>query len=200
LLASLVLVAFPDVALGLRTFALRDFAYFGYPLAHYHQTAFWRAELPLWNPLSNCGLPFLAQWNTMVLYPGSLLYLLLPLPWGLNLFCLVHLYAGGVGMYVLARHWSGSQLGGAIAGIAYAFSGLTLNALMWPNNIAALGWAPWVLHEVEGAWRVGKGRLPRAITLAALQMLSGAPEVILLTWCFAGVRDRGSSVASGSLS
>src|SRR5262245_23744826 len=71
LLGLLIFAAHPDVILGQRTFFYRDFGIFGYPLAHYYRECFWRGEVPLWNPLNNCGIPFLAQWNTMTLYPGS---------------------------------------------------------------------------------------------------------------------------------
>ena len=185
LLAGLVCLTWADVLLGLGTFVIRDFAVFGYPLANYHRESFWGGELPLWNPLSYCGVPFLAQWNTMVLYPGSLLYLLLPLSWSLPVFCVLHLYWGGVGMYRLAREWTGRDSAAAFAGLAFAFNGLTLNSLMWPNNIAALGWLPWVLWSVERAV-VGGGRALAIAALAgALQMLTGAPELILFTWLFA---------------
>lgn len=86
LLACVFIVSFPDVLFGVRTFVIRDFGFFGYPLAHYHKEAFWRGEIPLWNPLSYCGLPFLAEWNTLVCYPLSLIYLLLPLTWSLPFF------------------------------------------------------------------------------------------------------------------
>ena len=107
ILAILTLAMFPGVVLGGRTFFYRDFSIFAYPLAQYHRDCFWRAEMPLWNPLNNCGLPFAAQWNTMVFYPLSLLYLLFPLPWSLGIFCVLHLYLGGLGMYFLARRWTG---------------------------------------------------------------------------------------------
>ena len=81
ILAALTCVAYPDVIFGGRTFFHRDFAVFGYPLAYHHRESFWRGEIPLWNPLNDCGLPFLAQWNTMTLYPLSIFYLLLPLSW-----------------------------------------------------------------------------------------------------------------------
>ncbi len=84
ILALCIFAAYPGVLLGLETFYYRDFGFFGYPLAHYHRESFWHGEIPLWNPLSNCGLPFLAQWNTLVLYPGSLFYLLFPLSWSLD--------------------------------------------------------------------------------------------------------------------
>src|SRR5689334_2408336 len=69
LIASLIAACFPSVLLGTETFFFRDFAIFSYPLAAYHKQCFWHGEVPLWNPYNDCGLPFLAQWNTMVLYP-----------------------------------------------------------------------------------------------------------------------------------
>src|ERR1035438_7349879 len=57
LLGLLVVTTFPGVLLGGTTFIIRDFGLFGYPLAYFHRQSFWRGELPLWNPLSNCGLP-----------------------------------------------------------------------------------------------------------------------------------------------
>src|SRR5688572_7162413 len=162
-LGLLVAAAFPDVLFGLSTFYYRDFGSFGYPLAFHHRESFWRGELPLWNPLNNCGIPFLAQWNTLVLYPPSLIYLLLPLPWSLNLFCLGHLFLGGISAYFLAWHWTRHQLAAACAGVLFAFSGFNLSALMWPAISASLAWAPLVLLWTERACRQGG----RAILLAA---------------------------------
>jgi len=186
-LLALSVIAWPQAWLGLGSFVLRDFGVFGYPLAHYFRESFRAGELPLWNPLNYCGLPFLAQWNTMVLYPPSLFYLLLPMPWALTAFCLLHQWAGGLGMFFLGRRWSGSALGGAVAAVAYMFNGLTQNALTWPNNIAALGWLPWVWLLVEKACQKGGRWLVGAAIAGALQMLSGAPEIILLTWLLAAL-------------
>src|SRR5690348_5875804 len=79
LLGLFIFASFPDVLLGIRTFVIRDFGYFGYPLAYFHKEQFWRGEIPLWNPFNYCGMPFLAQWNTLTLYPLSIIYLLFPL-------------------------------------------------------------------------------------------------------------------------
>src|SRR5690348_4604246 len=72
-LGLLVFAQFPQVLLGLQTFVARDFGFFAYPLAHFQQQCFWRGELPSWDPYNNCGIPFLAQWNTMSLYPPALI-------------------------------------------------------------------------------------------------------------------------------
>src|SRR5881394_190293 len=187
LLAGCIFAAYPEVVLGMQTFFFRDFGYFGYPLAFHHRESFWQGEVPLWNPLSNCGLPFLAQWNTMTLYPGSLFYLVLPLSWSLSAFCLMHQFFAGLGMYFLAACWTRNRLAASIAGMVFAFNGLTLNCLMWPNNIAALGWMPWVVLQVERASSRGGRQTILAVTFAAMQMLAGAPEIILFTWAVLAV-------------
>ena len=182
LLALLILATFPQVLLGLETFVIRDYGFFAYPLAHFQRECFWHGELPLWDPYNNCGMPFLAQWNTMPLYPPSLIYLLLPLQWSLGFFCLLHLWFAGFGMFFLARRWTGNSFAAAFAGVAFAFNGLTLNLLMWPSHIATLSWMPWVVLAVELAWREGGQKIILAAFIGALQMLAGGPEIIFLTW------------------
>lgn len=181
-LAGLVFLLHPDVLLGWNSFYARDFLSFGYPLAHYSQASWRSGAIPLWNPHNFAGLPFLAQWNTMVLYPGSVLFVVFPLPWSLNVFNLLHQWAGGVGMFVLARHWTLQPAAAAVAGVAYAFGAIVVSALMWPNNIAALGWMPCVLYLSErAASEAGKWR-PLAALALAMQGLTGAPEIIAMTW------------------
>ena len=140
LLAILIFIFFPDVILGTRAFVFRDYGLYGYPVAFYHRESFWRGEVPLWNPLSACGIPFLAEWSTLVLYPFSFLYLLSPLSWSLGVFCLAHLIVAGLGMYFLARRWTGNRLAASVAGVAFAFNGFSLNSLIWPHYTASLGW------------------------------------------------------------
>ncbi len=187
LLAVLTLAAFPQIFLGFQTFIYRDFGIFSYPIAYHFRESFWHGEIPLWNPLNNCGTPFLAQWNTQVLYPPALFYLLLPLSWSLGVFCLLHLFWGGLGMFVLAQRWTHNRFAAAFAGIVFAFNGLMLNSLIWPATIAGLGWMPWVVWLTERAWREGGRTVVTATFAGALQMLSGGTEVVLLTWVLLGV-------------
>ena len=182
LLAVLVFASFPQVILGLQTFVFRDYGFFAYPLAHFQRDCFWRGEIPLWNPYNFCGVPFLAQWNTMPLYPPSLIYLTLPLEWSLGFFCLLHLWFAGLGMFFLARKWSGNNFAAAFAGTIFAFNGFTLNLLMWPSHLATFAWMPWVVLAVELAWRDGGRKIFLAAMAGAMQMLAGGPEIIFFTW------------------
>ena len=181
-LGALIIATFPGILLGSTTFIIRDFGMFSYPVAYFHRQCFWRGELPLWNPFNNCGLPFLAQWNTLALYPLSLIYLVLPLTWSLPFFCLAHLFWCGLGMYFLSQRWTNHRLAAGLAGVIFAFNGLSLNFLMWPSHIATFSWLPWVLWLGQRAWRDGGKALAWGTAAGAMQMLAGGPETILVTW------------------
>jgi len=185
LLALLLAASFPQVLLGWETFVARDFGFFAYPCAQFQRDCFAHGELPFWNPFNNCGGPFLAQWNTMPLYPPALFYLLLPLKWALGMFSLLHLWWAGLGMYGLARRWTQNDFAAAFAGLVFAFNGFTLNLVMWPSHIATFSWLPWVILATELAWREGGRKIMLASLIGALQMLAGGPETIFLTWLIA---------------
>lgn len=182
-LALALAALFPDVLTGAGTFVFRDFGLFSFPLAHFQRECFWDGELPFWNPLNNCGIPFLAQWSGLALYPPALFYLLLPLSWSLGVFCLLHVFWGGLGMFALTRSLTGNPVAAAIAGAAFAFGGFAQSCLMWHMTTACLSWFPWVILTVQRAWRQGGVRpLALAALTGAMQMLTGPPEMILATW------------------
>src|SRR5665213_2521941 len=193
LLALLIFAAFPQVILGLETFVARDYGFFAYPLAHFQRDCFWRGEIPFWDPYNQCGVPFLEQWNTMPLYPPSLIYLTLPLEWSLSFFCLLHLWFAGMGMFFLARRWTslrgdataaqaGNNFAAAFAGTVFSFNGFALGLLIWPSHIATFSWMPWVVLATELAWREGGRKIFLAAIAGAFQMLAGGPEIIFMTW------------------
>jgi hypothetical protein len=182
LLGLLIFISLPGVVLGAQAFFYRDAGLFSYPVAYYLRDSLRHGQWPLWNPCSNCGLPFLAQWNTLALYPFSLFYVLLPMPWSLNFFLLGHLLLGASGMYRLAQDWFGSRFAASVAGLAFAWNGLSLQFLMWPCHSAALAWMPWVILHGQRAAKEGGRRVYWAALAAACQMLTGSPETILLTW------------------
>ncbi|MBI3877065.1 MAG: hypothetical protein HY300_14100, partial [Verrucomicrobia bacterium] len=181
-LGVLLFATFPGVFLGTSAFFYRDYGFLGYPFVFFHHECFWRGEMPFWNPHVNCGVPFLAQWNTLTLYPGSLIYLLLPLPWSLGIFCLAHWMLGGLGMYALAQRWTHSRFAASAAGVAFVFSGTLLTCHVFANYLVTFGWMPWVVLLVDRAGREGGRTIVLAALAGAMQMLSGAPELLLMTW------------------
>ncbi len=182
MLLLLIFASYPALVTGAGTFFHRDFGLFTYPVTAWQKASWLRGEVPLWNPLNCCGIPFLAQWNTAVLYPPSVFCLIFPLSWSLGVFFLGHLFLAGMGAYFLSYRWTEHRFAAAVAGTAFAFSGVLLNCMMWTSNLAAMAWMPWVVLCVERAWQTGGRAVLVAALVGALQMLAGAPELILLTW------------------
>jgi hypothetical protein len=82
---------------------------------------YWRANLsvPLWNPYILCGLPVVDAMHGDIFYPAALLYLLMPLGKALGLKILLHVWAAGMGMYVLLRVLRLTRRAAFFGGIAY---------------------------------------------------------------------------------
>jgi hypothetical protein len=122
LLGALILAANLDVVFGTHSFFYRDFGLFGYPNALLKQSL-WRGG-SLWNPLSNCGLPFLAQWNTMALC--LLAFMCCCRCPGRSAFSIWRICFSPVSeCMLLARRWTQNELAAGLAGAAFAFNGLT---------------------------------------------------------------------------
>jgi hypothetical protein len=181
IVGAFLFLFFPTVFLGINSFFYRDFGSLAYPIIHYQKESFLSGEIPLWNPLSHCGIPFLAQWGTMTLYPPSLFYIFLPLPWSLNFFCLLHLIFGAVGMFLFARRWINDDLPALFSAVAFVFNGIILSCLMWPNYTAALAWAPWIFYVFEKAVCTGGKYILFAIIFSVFQFMSGVPEILIIT-------------------
>ncbi|MBG86150.1 MAG: hypothetical protein CMO80_04535 [Verrucomicrobiales bacterium] len=187
MLALAFVATFWGVLTGTEGFYRSDYGVLGYPAMHWFREQFLSDGLPLWNPFSNCGAPFLAQWGTMCLYPGSAFLLWAPWPWALGAFSIGHLWLGGMGMYFLARDWTRNNVAAAFSGTAFAMSGAAMACLIWPNYCVGLGWMPWLVGCVQRTWTEGGVWTPCAILVGTMQMLVGVPELVLLTWLLIGV-------------
>lgn len=147
-----------------------DFTISHYPNALILQQAFLRTELPLWSSAILSGYPFFASPLSGLWYPPGWLALLLPLPLGLNLVVLLHLFMGGVGQYLLAKQQGMSALASALAGIAFA--GMPkIAAHLGAGHITliyAVSWTPWLLYFSSRNSRNGKWRTPVTLGLITL--------------------------------
>ncbi|MBC7223258.1 MAG: oligosaccharide flippase family protein, partial [Anaerolineae bacterium] len=106
-------------------------------------------ELPLWNPYLFAGVPFLAAGQHSAMYPFSVLFYVLPIPYAYGLFTALHLVLAAWGAYTLARVLGANRVGGVVAGIAYAYSAFYVVSVTFTMIIAAAAWLPFLLALVE---------------------------------------------------
>ncbi len=169
--ALVVLVAtviFLPPLLRQHVFTVRDHFDYFQPLRWFTAQELKAGHLPLWNPYSASGEPWLANPQTGIFYPPSWIFLVLPFATAYMLFLLGHLVLLGWSAYLLFAR-TASQGAALVGATAVMFCGPTLSLLDINNNLATLAWLPLVIWcAAERAWRRG------AIVLA-LSFLAGEP-------------------------
>ena len=161
--------------------------------AYWREFAFrelWHGHLPLWNPHIFCGAPFLAGWESALLYPLNWLFLALPLPTAINVSVALHLYILGLGMFLWIWRRGISPLAagfGAVMVMCGSAVFLHLRAGHLPH-LCEMAWAPWLLLAVDELLRKPSlGWVLAGAVAASLEILAGHPQYIFYTAVTAGL-------------
>ena len=155
--ASLWFTAFLSILLiplfQRRVEPLWDARDFFYPAFTYAADSIAERRFPLWDPFTNCGLPFHADPQSPTLSPIALFfgYLFPDTSLGFIAFWTFHWWWGGVGMLWLARHFGGSPLGGLFAAITYALSGFFIGHAEHTSYLIVAAWLPWIFWFADKA-------------------------------------------------
>jgi len=113
-------------------------------------------ELPLWNPYTFSGMPFLAQHFSKMFYPPNMLFFLTDSVESLfNYFYPLHFFFAGLFMYLFVRRLKLDKFSSFIAAIIYTFNG---NYVMYvyaglPNELPLLVFFPLTLYLLESAFQ-----------------------------------------------
>ena len=133
-------------------------------------------HLPLFNPYADSGTPLLGGLNAGALYPGTLLFAVLPalVAWTINLIAVY--VTAALGLYALAR-WYGLRALASFAGaLSFAYLGAMMGQIVHLGVIQGFALLPWaVLVMVSLAARL------RAVEVgASLRVLARAARTPLL--------------------
>lgn len=85
--------------------------------------------IPLWNPFSYCGLPYLGALPGPIFFPTSILYHVMPLERAIGWSILLMMLAGGMFAYLWVKELGLSRWAGAFAAVAWAFTGWVASTL-----------------------------------------------------------------------
>ncbi|HEX3447892.1 MAG TPA: hypothetical protein VHS97_06535, partial [Isosphaeraceae bacterium] len=159
----------------------RDAGHYYYPLNKRVQEEWNQSRWPLWEPEENAGMPLLGNPTAAVLYPGKVVFALLPYAWGARVYIVAHSALAFLAMLVLMRSWGTSWIGSALSGLGYAFGAPIL--FQYCNIIYLIGaaWLPLGVHAVDRWARLGRrwGLLELTVVLS-MQVLGGDPQAAYL--------------------
>lgn len=163
--------------IGGEVLLLRDVIFDSLPWRRFAAEAIGAGHVPLWNPYSRFGQPFVANPQSAVFYPPHLLFNVMPANPALQVTLAFHLLVAAFSTYSLARFWRLGCAPAALAAVAYAFGGYMTANLEFMSVFETLAWCPLTL--LLTARLVERPRLtlvPALALVLALQILPGNPQ------------------------
>jgi hypothetical protein len=139
--------------------------------------------LPLWNPHSFCGMPFMANGQTAVLYPPNVVYWLFPVRWALWLDALLHNWWIAAGAYALARTLRLSRTSSLVVALCFALGGSVSSHIFTGHMTwhAARAWVPWAMWALLRYLQTGRRSFAVVLSLCfAMQVAAGYPPLVLV--------------------
>lgn len=184
LYAGITVLFFHRILLG-EAWLWEDMMYFSYPVRVFAASSMALGHIPLWNPYTFSGMPFLADIQTTVLYIPCIALALfvrdgtLSFYW-LELMVIAHYVLAGWAMYLLASSLDLKRAPALFAGAAYMLSGFMIAHAIHQQIITMVAWFPLVMMLFRAALAGGSSR---AAFLCALVLghstLAGYPQLSL---------------------
>jgi hypothetical protein len=156
------------------------------PWAHQAREAWRSLHFPIWNPLSGCGYPLLANGQSSAMSPLRLLALPLPLGYAMTSEAAMKLLIALTFMYLFCRRRY-DELPSAIGAIAFAFCTFVSTWLHFPIVTVAV-WLPAAFLAIEVL--IERRTYPRflfAVAVWTTMLYGGHPETVTHVTFFGGL-------------
>ena len=172
---------------GGQAVSARDQGDFFYPIKLYTIGRIRSGEIPLWNPLSGTGEPWLGNGQSGVFYPPTLFFLLPSPAMAAALFLIFHFVVAAWGIRRLLKEYGISEAGALFGGLAYCGGGFAASLSWYWNHFGAWAYLPGLCALARSGLETRRQRLGFA-ALVGLSAMAGSPEMtaaaIVLSWVF----------------
>ena len=188
-LALLPCLFFHEMVFGGMLLIMRDVVFDFMPWRRFiHDCIMSDGVLPLWNPYSSCGVPFVGYPELGLFYPLNFLLAPLSPVAGFRCFVVLHLFLAGLFTYGLMRQWIGSVLASLFAAVAFMFNGSLIARVEFLSLFSADVWLPGiVLFTHLSLRRPSVGRTLLLSAALSCLFLAGDPESFMWTCAAAGL-------------
>lgn len=143
-------------------------------------TARWikQGVVPLWNPYIFSGLPWIQDVNQSVLYPSTLLFVLLSPAVALNATIVSHLILTGIGAWLLGRRWIRHHSLQLVPAVLWAFSTQVAGSIHNLSTIQSISWLPWLVWLGLLVPKKSAAKIGFALVVL-VQFLGGYPQHVI---------------------
>jgi hypothetical protein len=164
---------------------LSDQVYQFFPWSVFTRRLLAKGQLPLWNPYTDGGEPFVGNAQSAIFSPFNLIGYLFPLYSSYVVTAILRLFTAGIFTFLFAREMGLSKPGALLSMVAFTFSEPMIIWLGYPIS-SVIVWLPAALLTIE---RTLTGRSKLYLIAGGLvigvQFLGGQPEMsfhVMLPW------------------
>ena len=184
----LTIIFFEQMIFHSKILLLRDLYCDYIPWRTFARESIRNGVIPLWNPYSSLGQPFIAFPQTAVFYPLNLMFYVLPIITALRWFIVLHIFLAGFFMYILMKHWNVIRIAAFISAIIFMFNGMIISRLEFLTIISTIVWIPLLLYLLDIA--IKKNSLWYGVLtgiVLSIQLLAGHPQTFYYTYLSLGL-------------
>ena len=164
----------------------------------YYQYVPWRSfgfgqlrqgHLALWNPHIFSGAPYFGSFQSALLYPPNVLFLVLPLGPAINWSIALHVFLAGAFTYLWTRRRGLHPLASFLSALTFMLCGAHFLHIFAGHlsNLCTLVWAPLLFLAIDRLCeRPSLGGCLLGMFAVAMQVLAGHPQYVFYTGVAAG--------------
>lgn len=120
------------------------------------QQLFAHHTLPLWNNLFFSGIPLLPDPQFPLFYPPYILFLLFPIDIAFLLLIIFHIFSGGIGSYLVAKHALGLSKGASVFTAMLFLSAPRLAGYLEAGHLGLVEATAWLPFIILATWKLVK--------------------------------------------
>ncbi|OGR79486.1 MAG: hypothetical protein A3I11_03705 [Elusimicrobia bacterium RIFCSPLOWO2_02_FULL_39_32] len=168
------------------TFFMRDITYLFHPWRSLSAQMIQSGLMPLWNPYEMGGMPFLANCQSAILYPFTILFWIFHFVIGLKCFHFLHYALASLGFFLFAKKCGFSKIISFSGSVLFAYNGYSLTRHEFLSVLGSLIWLPWLL--IFCIQKISKKNLTQLFfcsLVLTFSFFSGFPQILVLQIIFA---------------
>lgn len=162
-----------------------------------------KGELPFWNPYNFSGSPLLANYQSQVFYPFSIVYLLLPQIHAWTAMVILQPVLGVIFMYLFATELGLSVIASMIASLLFNFSGFASVWMEFTTVGHTIVWLPLLLFIIERGVKKSSFSLSEKFIFvlgAVASVTGGHPQDFINTFMFVCIYTMARIVGNATMS
>ncbi|MCK4532932.1 YfhO family protein [bacterium] len=185
---SLIIIFFSKILFKPCCFFIQDILYQFHPYRVFAQENIIKGTLPLWNPYIYSGMPFLANLQSSLFYPFTILFYLFNFPLAYKFFVVLHLFMGGYFFALLMKSLSNekiftkrvSNIAILISAALFMFNGCMSTRLQFLSILGVIIWIPLIVLLFRRGLKDKKIILFLSLSLS-YQFFSGHIQYLIYT-------------------